>query len=137
MSSDANRELVERFYREVINDRMLGVIDEVISEDFVHNGQRRGRNGQRRVYEEFLVAFPDLHTSVVEIFAADDRVAVHRRWTGTHAGTFQGIEPTGRPVDFESTAILTIRDGRIAEYHGVLDMLALMTQLGASRGTSF
>lgn len=116
---------------------MLGVIDEVISEDFVHNGQRRGRNGQRRVYEEFLVAFPDLHTSVVEIFAADDRVAVHRRWTGTHAGTFQGIEPTGRPVDFESTAILTIRDGRIAEYHGVLDMLALMTQLGASRGTSF
>lgn len=129
--------MVERFYREVINDRMLGVIDEVISEDFVHNGQRRGRNGQRRVYEEFLVAFPDLHTSVVEIFAADDRVAVHRRWTGTHAGTFQGIEPTGRPVDFESTAILTIRDGRIAEYHGVLDMLALMTQLGASRGTSF
>lgn len=84
-----------------------------------------------------MVAFPDLHTAVVEIFAADDRVAVHRRWTGTHAGTFQGIEPRGRPVGFEPTDILTFRDGRIAEYHGVLDMLALVAQLGASRGTSF
>ena len=137
MSADENCELVERFYREVINDRRLDVIDELISEDFVHNGQRRGRNGQRDVYEEFLVAFPDLHTEVVEIFAADDLVAVHRRWTGTHAAAFQGVEPTGRPVDFESTAILRIRDGSIAEYHGVLDMLALMVQLGVSRGTSF
>ena len=137
MSAEANRELVERFYREVVNERKLGVIDELISDDFVHNGESRGREGQRKIYEEFLTAFPDLQTEIIEIFAADDLVAVHRRWTGTHSGAFQGVEATGRKVDFQSTAILKIRDGRIAEYHGVLDMLALMAQLGAARETSF
>jgi len=137
MPADANSELVERFYREGINERRLDLIDELITEDFVHNGQSRGREGQRRVYEEFLTAFPDLQTEIVEIFAADALVAVHRRWTGTHAGTFEGVEATGRKVDFQSTAILKIRDGRIAEYHGVLDMLTLMAQLGAAREPSF
>ena len=137
MPADANSELVERFYREVINERRLDLIDELITEDFVHNGQSRGREGQRRVYEEFLTAFPDLQTEIIEIFAADALVAVHRRWTGTHAGTFEGVKATGRKVDFQSTAILKIRDGRIAEYHGVLDMLALMAQLGAAREASF
>lgn len=48
MSADANRELVERFYEEVVNERRLEAIDELLSEDFVHNGERRGREGQRR-----------------------------------------------------------------------------------------
>jgi len=137
MSAEANRELVERFYREVVNERKLGVIDELISDDFVHNGESRGREGQRKIYEEFLTAFHDLQTEIIEIFAADDLVAVHRRWTGTHSGAFQGVEATGRKVDFQSTAILKIRDGRIVEYNGVLDMLALMAQLGAAREVSF
>ena len=90
ISADANRDLVDRFYREVITERRLDAIDELISEDFVDNGERRGREGQRRVYEEFLGAFPDLQTEIVEILAADDLVAVHRRWTGTHSVRFQG-----------------------------------------------
>jgi len=137
MSAEANRDLVERFYREVINERKLGVIGELISDDFVHNGERRGREGQRQVYEAFLTAFPDLQTEIVEIVAADDLVAVHRRWTGTHSGTFQGLEATGRKVDFQSTAILKIHDGHIAAYNGVLDMLALMAQLDAASEVSF
>ena len=137
ISADANRDLVDRFYREVITKRRLDAIDELISEDFVDNGERRGREGQRRVYEEFLGAFPDLQTEIVEILAADDLVAVHRRWTGTHSVRFQGVDPTGRSIDFQSTAILKVRAGRIAEYHGVLDMLTLMEHLGAAREASF
>lgn len=62
---------------------------------------------------------------------------MHRRWTGTHEGAFQGVEPTGRRVEFESTAILTVRDGQIASYRGVVDLLALMQQLGAAPPVSF
>ena len=50
---------------------------------------------------------------------------------------FQGVDPTGRSIDFQSTAILKVRGGRIAEYHGVLDMLTLMEHLGAAREASF
>ena len=137
MSSDANRELVERFYQQVVNERRLDAIDELLSEDFVHNGEQRGREGQRRTYEAFFAGFPDLASEVVEILAAGDEVAVHRRWTGTHEGLFQGVEPTGRRVEFESTAILRLRDGQIAEYRGVVDLLSLMQQLGAAPAVSF
>ena len=137
MSADDNRELVERFYEEVVNQRRLETIDELLSKDFVHNGERRGRDGQRRTYEEFFTGFPDLKSEVVEIFAAGDSVAVHRRWSGKHEGTFQGVAPTGRSVEFESTAILSVRDGQIVEYRGVVDLLGLMQQLGAAPAVSF
>ncbi len=137
MSADANRELVERFYEEVVNERRLEAIDELLSEDFVHNGERRGRDGQRRTYEAFFAGFPDLRSEVVEILAAGNSVGVHRRWAGTHEGPFQGVEPTGRRVEFESTAILTLRGGQIAEYRGVVDLLGIMQQLGAAPPVSF
>jgi len=137
MTAKENEQVVKRFYAEVINDRRLDAIDELVSEDFVHNGIERGRAGQRRVYEAFLSAFPDLQTDVIETVAAGDRVAIHRRWTGTHLGVFETIEPTGRTVDFESTAILTLRGGVITEYCGVLDLLRLMAQIGAAPQTSF
>lgn len=137
MVGDGNRELVERFYREVVNERRLEVIDELLAEDFSHNGEARGRSGQRRVYEEFFTAFPDLKTEVVEIFSVGEKVAVHRKWTGTHQGTFQGVAPTGKEVDFCSTAILVIRDGQIVDYLGELDLLRLMQQIGAAPSTAF
>ncbi|MFM9164355.1 MAG: ester cyclase [Solirubrobacterales bacterium] len=137
MSAEENRELVERFYEEVVNERRLETIDELLTEDFVHNGEQRGREGQRRTYEAFFAGFPDLRSEVVEIVACGSAVAVHRRWTGTHEGAFQGVEPTGRRVEFESTAILTVRDGRISGYRGVVDLLGLMEQLGAAPPVSF
>lgn len=137
MAGNANEELVERFYREVINERRLETIDELLSEDFCHDGERRGRAGQRRVYEQFFAAFPDLKSEVVEIFSSGDRVAVHRRWTGTHLGRFQEVEATGRPIDFESSAILVVDGGQISEYRGVLDLLRLMEQIGAAPAVSF
>lgn len=130
MSDEDNVRLVERFYDEVINERRLEVIDELISDDFVHNGEHRGRVGQRAVYEAFLSSFPDLKSEVLEIFASGGKVAVHRRWTATHQGAFNGIAPTGRPVDFQSMAMITIRNGQIAEYHGVLDLFTAMQQIG-------
>ena len=137
VSAETNQALVERFYDEVVNQRRLETIDELLSEDFVHNGERRGREGQRQTYEAFFAGFPDLRSEVVAILASGDAVAVHRRWAGTHEGMFQGVEPTGRSVEFESTAILTVRDGQIAEYRGVVDLLGLMQQLGAAPLLSF
>ena len=37
MSADDNRELVERFYDEVVNQRRLEMIGELLSEHFVHD----------------------------------------------------------------------------------------------------
>jgi len=124
-----NKDLVRGFYAEAINGRDLDAADRLLTEDFTHNGERRGRSGQREVVAGFLDGFSDLHNKILLILAEGDLVAAHQRWTGTHDGPFLGIPATGRRVEFTSTAVLRIEDGRIAEAWDETDMLGLTRQL--------
>jgi steroid delta-isomerase-like uncharacterized protein len=127
-----NRELVRRFYAEAINERDLGAVDRLLAEDFTHDGERRGRAGQRAAVAAFLAGFSDLHNEILHILAEDDLVAAHQRWTGTHDGDFLGFAATGRSVEFGSTAVLRIEGELIAEAWDQVDMLGLTGQLADS-----
>ncbi len=129
MGIEANKEVVRRFYREVINERDVDAIDGLLSADFTHNGEPRGREGQKDAVRVFLEAFAPLTNEILLIVAEDDLVAAHQRWTGTHVGPFAGVEATGRSVTFPSTAVLRIRAGEIAEATDVVGVAELMAQL--------
>jgi ketosteroid isomerase-like protein len=62
--SDAHKELVRRFYREAIDERDSSACERLLSEDFVHNGEPRGRAGQRLAVDYFLAAFGDLRFEI-------------------------------------------------------------------------
>jgi steroid delta-isomerase-like uncharacterized protein len=126
----AEKEVVERFYREAISGRDAEACDRLLTEDFVHNGEARGREGQKAAVEYFLAAFPDLEHEVLLILGEDDLVAAHQRWAGTHGGEFLGFAASGRRVEFTSTAILRVADGLIAEAWDELDSGAIAAQLG-------
>lgn len=128
---EANKELVRRFYAEAINRRDLGAVERLLAEDFTHDDQPRGRAGQREAVAAFLDGFSDLRNEILLILAEDDLVAAHQRWTGTHDGEFLGIAPSGRRVEFTSTAVLRIADGLIAAAWDEVDLLGLTRQLSA------
>jgi predicted ester cyclase len=121
--------LVRRFYREAIVERDSSVCERLLSADFVHNDEPRGRAGQRQAIEYFLRAFPDLEHEIELILGEDDLVAAHQRWGGTHGGEFLGVAPTGKRVEFTSTAILRVRDGLIAQAWDEMDSGAILRQL--------
>ncbi len=123
--------MVRRFYAEAINARDLDAVERLLSEDFTHNGEVRGRSGQREAVAAFLHGFSDLHNEIVLILAEDDLVAAHQRWTGTHDGEFLGMAPTNRRVTFTSTAVLRVAGGLIEAAWDEVDMLGLTGQLGA------
>ena len=50
---------------------------------------------------------------------------------GTHQAELMHIPATGREVSLPGINILRLRDGRIVERWGVLDLLGFMQQLGA------
>jgi steroid delta-isomerase-like uncharacterized protein len=129
LSLQANKELVCRFYREAINERDSAACERLLTEDFVHNGEPRGRRGQRHAVDYFLSAFPDLEHEVELLVAEDDLVAAHQRWRGTHEGEFLGVLQTGKAVEFTSTAVLRLRDGLIAQAWDEVDIAGLLTQL--------
>lgn len=126
---DANKDLVRRFYAEAINGRDLDAVDRLLTEDFTHDGEQRGRAGQRVAVAAFLDAFEDLHNEILLILAEGELVAAHQVWTGTHTGTFAGLDATGRAVTFTSTAVLRVADDLIAEAWDQVDVAGLMAQL--------
>jgi predicted ester cyclase len=131
---DADKELVRRFYREAIVERDSGACERLLTVDFVHNDEPRGRAGQRQAVDYFLTAFPDLDHGIELLLGEGNLVAARQRWAGTHGGEFLGVAATGRHVEFTSTAILRIRDGLIAEAWDELDSGAILAQLEGNDG---
>lgn len=127
-----NKRLVREFYERAINGRDPSACERLLSTDFVHNGERRGQNGQRLAVQGFLDAFDPLRHEILIMFGEDDLVCAHQRWSGTHAGEFLGRPGTGREVTFTSTAILRIRGGEIAEAWDQIGLAELLGQLAPS-----
>ncbi|MFN8560467.1 MAG: ester cyclase [Anaerolineae bacterium] len=62
-------------------------------------GQRwEGHDGARTFYTTFLGAFPDVHFDLQDIVIGPQGVIEIAIMTGTHQGTWAGIEATGKPV---------------------------------------
>jgi steroid delta-isomerase-like uncharacterized protein len=126
--SEAAKDLVRRFYREAIVERDASTCERLLSEDFVHNGEARGRAGQRAVVEYFLAAFPDLAHEIELILGEGDLVAAHQHWRGTQEGEFLGVPGAGQAIEFTSTAVLRVRDGLIVEAWDEMDTGAIAAQ---------
>lgn len=96
-------EVIERFGKEVLNDKNLSAIDEIAAEDYVKPdrlpGQVPGRDGLKALLETKLFpAFPDGQWINEEQVAEGEKVVTRFTFYGTHQGTFMGIPPTGRWV---------------------------------------
>ena len=75
-------------------------------------------------------AFPDVHFTIEDLFAAGDKVV--SRWTarGTHKGELMGIPATGKQVEVTGMDIDQVSGGKIVGSWNSWDALGLMQQLG-------
>jgi steroid delta-isomerase-like uncharacterized protein len=135
MSAETNLAIVQRLIKEAQEGGNLGVVDELLADDFVDHTPLPGlpptRDGVRMLFAGLRAAFPDLTVTIDEQIADAEKVATRKTFRGTHHGPFLGVPPTGRSISFEAIDILTLRDDRIREHRVVINQLALMQQLGA------
>jgi predicted ester cyclase len=131
VSIDANKEVVRSFYSEAINGRDTYACERWLSKGFVHNGVKRGREGQREVVAYFLAAFEPLRHEILLLLGEDDLVAAHQRWSGRHVGEFLGCDASAREVSFTSTAVLKVAGSEIAQAWDEMDTSAIAAQLTA------
>jgi len=134
MPVEENKAIVRRFYEEVVNQGDLTAADELIAEDFDDHsgsGSSQGRQAFKRFATMLTSAFPDLHLTVEDMIAEQDKVVARVTVRGTHRGTlFGSIPPTDRAVTFTGVDIIRISEGKIAERWNQRDLLGLMRQLG-------
>jgi len=134
---EKNKAIVQRYVDEMQNARSLDNIEDIFAEDFVDHMASSGglflggMDGLKRGYATFLKAFPDLHVTVEDMIAEGDKVVAYKTVAGTHRGTHLGIPPTGKRVQWQNIGIYRIKNGKIAEYWGLLDEMSLKRQLGA------
>jgi steroid delta-isomerase-like uncharacterized protein len=139
MSAEHHKTLSRRFFEEVCTKGNLDVIDELVTNSVVHAdrdaGEYRGPVGVRSWISTYRTAFPDLHVTVEEQVADEDRVLT--RWTtrGTHRGELWGIPPTGRSFAIGGVTLDRFEQGRIAESRESWDAASLLRQLGALPGS--
>lgn len=136
MSADDNKRIVERFYDQVWGRGNVDAASEIFADDYERHDLRPsaaapGPEGQRTIAADFRRAFPDLRMTLDLIIAEGELVAA--RWTtsGTHTGSWAGIEPTGKPVSFSGVNIFRSKDRRVVELWNHRDDLGLMDQIGA------
>jgi steroid delta-isomerase-like uncharacterized protein len=133
MTTEQNKAVVRRF-GELVNAHDFGRAFALCSADFVDHGlppgTPPGAESSRHFFQGQFAAFPDLHATVLDMFAEGDRVATRIEIEGTHQGPLMGIPPTGRHVKWTDISLHRFTDGLIAEHWGESDMMGLMQQLG-------
>ncbi len=138
VNPEANKRLVERFYEEVWAGGNLDFAEQVFADDYLRHDLRPsqaapGPPGQAQIAQAFRTAFPDLEWRVDLLIAEGELVAA--RWTasGTHAGPWAGMAPTGRRAEFSGVNIFRFGlAGKVIEIWNHRDDLGLQEQLGAA-----
>ena len=111
------------------------VADRVVDPDVLTHdpmpGQAPGLDGLKATFRLLHAAFPDLDPQPQDVLADEDKVVARFVVTGTHAGDFLGMPPTGRAFSYDEIAIVRFEDEMIVEHWAEMDSLGLMQQLGA------
>jgi steroid delta-isomerase-like uncharacterized protein len=126
--------LSRRFNEEVKNKHNLGIIDELFSPDFVNHTEIPGfaptREGVKEFFAYWVKAFPDLTCTINDTIAEGNKVMDYFTLEGTHRDEFMGIPVTGKHIKYDGIHIFSFGKGKITGHWSVLDLLALMIQLG-------
>jgi len=135
MFAENNKDIVRRFYEEVVNTGNTDRIHEFISEEYteIFDGKRypSGIEGAKAHVIGVRQTYHDLTISIERQIAEDDWVVSCITTSGTHKGSWLGIEPTGKPVVFTGVNVDRIVDGRIVEHGGAANMLGPLLEIGA------
>nr|MBA2600290.1 ester cyclase [Actinomycetota bacterium] len=133
MSIEANKQVVRRFYEEVLNSGKIEALEELAVTNYQEHdmlpGQGDGLAGLRKRVTMLRTALTP-RFELDDVIAEGDRVVV--RWTnsGTHVGDFMGAPATGRSFRIAGVDVHRVQDGKMAEHWHVVDQLSMLQQLG-------
>jgi steroid delta-isomerase-like uncharacterized protein len=140
MTAQQNISLIRKlfdFYNK--NDpNNLNIFDEILAPNlqFHDPAQPNTKNGLdtlKQAEKGYIKAFPNKKTSIDDIFATEDRVAV--RWTskGSQKGEFHGNAPTNQEFTISGISLYRISNNKITDIWQIWDRQGLMDQISKSQ----
>jgi predicted ester cyclase len=137
MSTEQNKLIVRRYIEEVVNTGNVDSLADFISPDYVEVYRNArypmGLEGARMHVIGGRQTYPDMHVTIEQQIAEQDWVASLITARGTHRGSWLGMKPTGKVMEFTGVNIDRVVDGRIVEHGGAANLLEPFLESGAIR----
>ncbi len=134
MAVDENKLVVRRWYDDYVNRHDLGVLDELLTQDFVNhvpsNAPGNGKAELGMADGLLFAAFPDLRLTIEDMITDGDKIVVRYSALGTHQGSFYGAAPTGKTLTSSGIDVFRCVNGKVAERWLEADFLGFLQQLG-------
>ena len=113
------------------------LIDKYFAEDFVEHEEIPGledntREVPRQLFKMVQAAFPDFRMRAEDLIQEGDKVVARFTFSGTHKGEFMGVPASGNEINFNGIDILQFRGDKAVAHWGVMDMAAMMEQMGVT-----
>jgi len=133
--SEANKAVVRRFNREVIEQGSLTAVGELMAPHFVDHsappGLPTGPEGMSYVFNQVLrPALPDLTVEIHMQLAEGDLVTTRKTIRGTHRGALLGVPATNTQIEISVIDIVRIEAGRYVEHWGINTLPSVLQALG-------
>lgn len=132
------KDLNQRFYKEVFENRDLAAIDRLLAPDAIEHEQpppgmkmASGREGVKQLLATYLAAFDPLTVEVHQQYVDGDTVIARLTFHGTHRGELAGVAATGKRISADGIDITRFDGALIAQHWGQFDTVGMLTQLGA------
>ncbi len=139
MSIEKNKALLRRYVEEILNKRNVDAVHKFFATNCVDHtappGTPPGISGIKQLLAATLEAFSNLHVTIEDMIAEEDKVVSRLKGRGTHTTEFMGVAPTGKELNIMQINIDYIARGKIVEHWGLADQMALMQQLGVAPST--
>ena len=134
MSTEQNKAIARR-YAEELQDFWrtgdLSFVDRIFDSNYIqHVPGVPASMSVKQIFVALRAGIPDFQTTIEDLIAEGDRVAVRISWQGTHKGELMGIPPTGKHVKVTEMQIYRIANGKIVERWVESDVFGMMQQLG-------
>jgi predicted ester cyclase len=129
-----NKDIVQRFNREVLERGDERAFHELVAPGFVDNtappGAPTGPEGLLYAINQILrPAFPDLVVEIHDQIAEGDKVTTRKTLHGTHRGLLFGIPATDRRVAIDVIDIVRLENGRYVEHWGINTLSSVLASL--------
>lgn len=121
MNAETNKSIIRTYLDAIRRDKSHATLDRFIEEEDLKQ--------HVAMYE---ASFPGYWLDAEEIVAEGDSVFVRGKVRGVHNGQLMQLAPTGREVAVPFFISYRLANGKIVDHSLLVDMPALMQQLGAA-----
>ncbi|WP_059173115.1 ester cyclase [Bacillus sp. FJAT-27445] len=132
----SNKELVQRFHDEVLNERKYDNTVEFVSPQFIfysnNSPASEGMESFRNYMSVFQDGFPDLTFETLHLAEEEDVVYLYWKGRGNNTASLMGLPPTNKHVEIQGISLFELDQGRIKMNRVVFNILDLFQQLGVN-----